>query len=194
MPNIERALPPETNLEYLFQTPIWHLRNRPLPKGIYEWCLEYRENNSTIKEEKSNRGGYQSPGREMDPRHPNHEPFPYLEYVKSQLHFLPSFVFSNWWININEKGDYNTCHTHPKSDLSVVWYITDNHRKLTFIDPNGHCRTGLTDMFPELWLAENWDCAAGDFVIFPAFIPHHVEPHTENSPRISIAFNLRSDC
>ena len=34
------------------------------------------------------------------------------------------------------------------------------------------------------------NCKAGDMVLFPADVPHHVEAHQLESPRISIAMNL----
>jgi hypothetical protein len=33
----------------------------------------------------------------------------------------------------------------------------------------------------------------GLMVLFPSYVPHMVFPHMGNSPRISIAFNLRSE-
>ena len=41
----------------VFSTPIWRAYNE-LPRGAYEWALEYQEENES--KPRSNRGGYQS--------------------------------------------------------------------------------------------------------------------------------------
>ena len=34
------------------------------------------------------------------------------------------------------------------------------------------------------------DCKAGDLIVFPSDVPHGVEEHKLDTPRISVAFNL----
>ena len=99
-----------------------------MPTGIYDWCLEYKENNSSIERERSNRGGYQSLVSN------NFNSFPYTDYIIKQLNFLPRFNLQSWWININNKGNYNITHIHPGSELSIVWHITDSDNSLVLED------------------------------------------------------------
>ena len=170
---------------HLFKVPVWHLKNKKLPTGIYDWCLEYKENNSSIERERSNRGGYQSLVSN------NFNSFPYTDYIIKQLNFLPRFNLQSWWININNKGNYNITHIHPGSELSIVWHITDSDNSLVLEDPNDYSRNTLVNWLKEYeYSTYKLDGKEGDIIVFPAYIPHHVEPHTENSPRISIAFNL----
>ena len=114
----------------LFSTPLWTYHEK-LPKGAYEWALEYRrrEPKSNII---SNRGGYQSILKQW-------EEFKYKNHIDQILtNRFPSyeeFWVTGWWLNINGKGDYNLQHTHPGANLSAIWYITNNEGLLYFQDP-----------------------------------------------------------
>ena len=168
----------------LFKVPMWHLSDNKLPKGIYEWCYNYPKTHPSVETAKSNRGGYQSIVSY------NFKEFKYTKYLLSDLEFLPPFHLTGWWINVNKKGNYNISHTHANTDLAVVWYITDG--SLIIEDPNEHNKHFIDWVQPiyKEHLTYSMGCKAGDILIFPAYIRHWVEPHTENSPRISIAFNL----
>ena len=108
----------------IFETPIWYIE-KDLPEGVYEWALDMERNVKGTQ--LSNRGGYQSEWLDI----PN---FKYLDHLRSMMVFLPEFHFSNMWVNINRKGDYNWRHTHPGSDLACIWYITENLNKLVLED------------------------------------------------------------
>ena len=166
-----------------FTTPIWHYRDNKLPEGIYDWCLEYKRDHPSDSQI-SNRGGYQSQVTE------DYTDFVYLDYLKEQVKSLPKFNFGSWWININEKGDYNIQHTHPLTDLALIWYITDNNSSLVLTNPLGFSRPNIHEIYPREHNAVIFNCKAGDIVVFPSDVPHHVEQHTENTPRISISMNL----
>lgn len=106
------------------------------------------------------------------------------------------------WINVNERGAYNTPHDHPNHILSGVYYVKAPERdrkdpsrsgSIEFIDSRG-----LT-VLPhkgELILG-NAKCRlrpqAGMLLIFPSPLLHWVYPHEEDEERISIAFNMRLD-
>ena len=165
----------------LFSTPMWHVK-KELPKGVHKWALEYKKknpSNTTI----SNIGGYHS-----SPSTDFYE-IPYLEHIKESLYCLPKFHFNNWWINVQRKGDHNILHTHPVADLSVIWYITDNHGSLHLDSPFQHTRFKLNK---ELNTPNGMHITsyAGNFIIFPSDLYHGVKPHTFRSPRISISMNL----
>jgi len=171
----------------LFPTPLWHLYNIELPNGIYEWSLEYEKNEPGVVY--TNRlNGYHSPYKDINN-------FPYIDELQNHLKFLPRFSYGSWWININRKDQFNYDHTHPTSDLAVVWYINvlpNENQLLTFIDPNAHVRDKLlnatnyqtkNDVQPSV--------ANGDILIFPSDVVHRVEPSSSNEPRISFACNLK---
>ena len=132
----------------------------------------------------SNQGGYQSPQLHLDD-------MPFCGYLLDQLDFFPKFLYDTYWVNINRKGNYNVTHTHPGSDFAVVWNITDNGNKLVIQNPLNHTRYNWRAMRdPD---ERELDLKAGYITIFPSDVPHYVEPHDLDTPRISVAFNLISD-
>ena len=172
----------------LFSTPLWHVKAERSDEAMifkaYSWCLELQK---TVKPQKrSSRGGWQSPSvsfNEMEPE--------FFTFLQEKLSFLPEFQFLNWWININNKEDYNICHTHPDATLSVIWYLTHNHNSLVFLSPFSHTRQGLSNMFNDKTiLLDECNCNPCDILVFPSDLPHYVEPHALNSKRVSIALNL----
>ena len=171
----------------LFATPIWKF-SEPVPEGAYEWALDYKKANASVVI--SNRGGYQSK------QNSNLNAFPYKNHIRSMLgQFTPfnEFKVEGWWLNINEKGDYNLPHTHPGTDLAAVWYITNNERLLYFQDPLIMNRSNLyANIFAQFNEKANkaFECKAGDLIVFPSDVPHSVEQHKLDKPRISIAFNM----
>ena len=60
-------------------------------------------------------------------------PLPFREYILNSFAFRDKIRPANWWLNVHEKGDFNFQHTHPKSDLSGIGYLTDNNNSLVFI-------------------------------------------------------------
>ena len=167
-----------------FGSPIWRAY-APLPSGAHEWALDYKEDNES--KNRSNRGGYQSVAQTFD-----YLPFPFIDNIKRSFSFFKNAEMANWWLNVNEKGDFNMLHTHPKCDLSGIWFITDNNNSTVFIDPLQHSRSNLYMLFPELDIGEGVyvNAKAGEIVIFPSDLPHYVEPHILDTPRISVAFNM----
>ena len=185
----------------IFSTPLWHLKaaayNKSKIKELYQWAFKYKKQTEGVVI--SNIGGYQSKTVT------DFNIIPHFDIIKKATSFLPPFEFSNWWININHKGNQNVMHTHPGADLSLIWYFTDNNKSLKLYDPNnlGHNRCFLYKAFQqnkentfhehgfgfnaEYW----WDCKAGDILIFPGDVPHAVMPHEHNSPRVSLALNIK---
>ena len=167
----------------IFPTPIWRIpRMDDHPENALSWALSIKKENEV---ERSNRGGgFQSESLL------SYEEFPYIEHLKKKLVFLPNFAFGNWWVNVNEKGGYNIAHTHPNCDLSVVWYLTDNRDGLIkFINPTEHTRFNL---YNHLNIPNEYEyqCDAGDILVFPADLMHYVEANQSNTPRVSVSFNL----
>ena len=153
-----------------FGSPIWRAYT-PLPRGAFEWAMDYKEDNDN--KQRSNRGGYQSVAQSFD-----YLPFPFINNIRESFPFMKNVRMANWWLNVNEKGDFNFRHTHPKCDLSGIWYITDNNNTLVFEDPMQHSRSNLYMKFPELDIGEGVyvNAKAGEILIFPSDLPHFVEP------------------
>lgn len=175
------------NLYNIFPTPYWISTSNKtktdleITKKALDWSFNLK--NTSKSASISNRGGFQSIAFN------DFTIFPFLDYIKSRLNNIPSFNFSNWWININNTGDFNFGHTHPNSDLSLIWYLTPNYNSLVLTNPQDHIRYKLYNLlnYP-LLISEN--CDAGDIVVFPSDINHYVEPHEKETSRVSVAMNL----
>ena len=167
-----------------FGSPIWRAYT-PLPRGAFEWAMDYKEDNNN--KQRSNRGGYQSVAQTFE-----YLPFPFINTIRESFPFMKNVRMANWWLNVNEKGDFNFRHTHPKCDLSGIWYITDNNNTLVFEDPMQHTRSNLYMAFPELDIGEGVyvNAKAGEILIFPSDLPHYVEPHPLDTQRVSVSFNM----
>ena len=177
-------------LHSLFSTPIWISEN-PLPEGAYKWALEYKRKNPNNLQV-SNRGGYQSISAGWE----NFKYGSYIQNILDEYSLFKDFQVINWWLNVNEKGDYNLQHTHPNSDLACIWYITNNENLLTFEDPLVHNRITLYQSILSKFNdtpSKAMKCPAGTLLVFPSDTPHRVEKHTLDSPRISVSFNMRID-
>ena len=167
----------------LYATPVWHF-GQSLPPNAYEWALWYKEQYECVKV--SNRGGYQSPAKLW-------KEFEFKDHITSMLSDfkeLKNFYVTDWWLNINGKGNGNNKHVHSGSDLSAVWYITDNEGLLIFEDPLVFSRAAITKLIFGSTTLQQFKAKAGDLVIFPSDCPHHVEDHILDTPRISVSFNI----
>lgn len=169
--------------DILFETPIWHLEctDKSIVKELKEWAIKYEREHKSIN--MTNRGGYHGPNETEIKK------LPCIDYFKERLSFLPNCYVDNWWLNVQRKDNYNVEHCHGAAALSLIWYITDNNNTLVFRNENEYARHGLWHMF-DYPLARNWNAKAGDIVMFPSDVPHRVEPHTGNTPRMSIALNI----
>ena len=163
-----------------FGTPIWYIE-KDLPEGAYDWALDIEKNIEGVQ--KTNRGGYHSSPIHMDT-------IQYYRHIQEMMCFLPSFHYSQMWVNINRKGHYNIKHTHPTSDMACIWYITDNMHKLNLEDPTYFSRALSYNKFG-MSNYKSINAKAGSLVLFPSDVAHWVEPHEEDTPRISVSFNIR---
>ena len=102
------------------------------------------------------------------------------------------------WANISETGAFNTMHTHPGMTWSGVYYVDAGESVgqsdsgiLKFMDPS----PGSAASFLPFLARANPEMkpVAGLMVLFPSYVPHSVQPHRGSRPRISIAFNFRSE-
>ena len=181
----------------LFSTPVWDIEGTPenILDEMIQGAYDCKENVKTAN--RTNVLGYQSPCFTSDLFHKGA-----FEYLRNQLKdTLPKFEIDVWWFNISGKGSYNTAHTHPQSDLAVVWYLTDDDNKLSLCDPHWHSRAKLyaslygTDQSPlrkdrNYPYSKKMNAKKGDIVIFPADLIHQVEPHEKEEDSISISMNL----
>ncbi|MRG72470.1 hypothetical protein GH722_11940 [Alphaproteobacteria bacterium HT1-32] len=107
------------------------------------------------------------------------------------------------WANLNRFGDYHNLHNHPHSWLSGTYYVqmpdgTDdlpgrddrNPGAISFFDPRGQANMnaikGDGQVDPEYRVTP----AAGDLLLWPAFLHHLVHPNLSQEQRMSVSFNV----
>ena len=113
------------------------------------------------------------------------------------------------WAIVNSSGDYNMPHTHPKSDMSSVYYVDvgnaeDDKRSgaIVFLDPRG----GIVNMSQVLVKADDFyrrmygggnietiKPHTGLLLLFPSWLTHSVLPYQGSEPRIAVAANYAVD-
>ncbi len=170
----------KNNANYIFGTPLWHIRGKlPDPITPAKWAYQVEKEIKGV--EKSNKGGYQSDALDL-------KTCPFNKHFNSMMENLPKVYVTDLWININRKGDYNVTHTHPNADLSFVWYITDDNRKLCIEDPLNFVRFSLNRTIDQRPICQP-NCKAGDLIAFPADVVHWVEENDSDEPRITVSWN-----
>lgn len=191
------------NLDLYFPTPIWWEKTDIDLMSLYNFCQTLKVQDP-VGVKLSNHGGWQSQSL---------KPSTYRE-----LHQLQNLIFElssrciidmgytiekarldvlNMWVNINQKHNHNNIHTHQNATISGVFYvqcnpdsgriefyrnfsdqfIIESQGKLDKSTPLSHAVAGYT---PE----------PGTLILFPAHIPHSVQPNNTDVDRISIAFNV----
>jgi uncharacterized protein (TIGR02466 family) len=101
------------------------------------------------------------------------------------------------WVNISDKGAYNTPHRHPGFTWSGCYYVQvpENPQGrsglIEFIDPRGGDGRQTLDDCDAFSSKIQQRPQAGMLVIFPSYLVHWVYPNEEAEQRISIAFNAR---
>ena len=151
----------------------------------------------------SNVNGWHSPFFDLSSR----ETVGYKFLMKIQPYIADVFKSYGWvfnpqkvkcsgmWAIINKKGNFNTEHIHPNSNLSGAYYVSapENCGKFKVVNPHSISR----DKFPprenpnELnRLVAEHEIEDGDLLIFPSYLPHSVLPNQSDDDRIVISFNI----
>jgi uncharacterized protein (TIGR02466 family) len=97
------------------------------------------------------------------------------------------------WANIDVMYAHNVSHDHPGSVFSAMFYLTDENSPIVFPSTGtarhtfiGHAQAD--DIFESTF---QYVPKKGDFIIFPSWVQHRVEPSTADY-RISIALNFNA--
>jgi uncharacterized protein (TIGR02466 family) len=99
------------------------------------------------------------------------------------------------WANVNDKGGFNTLHSHPGALMSGTFYLTvpEGSGNLVFRDP----RLGVVlssfhgNDAPNASNDKYLVPKVGMLALFPNWLEHRVEPHQGDIPRVSIAMNAQ---
>ena len=96
------------------------------------------------------------------------------------------------WINMHDRGGFNFQHMHDGSLLSGSFYlqVPEGSGSLVLRDPrprsaSANLQPGDANAIYDVHLQPR----QGLVVLFPYWLEHHVEPHNNDTPRISISFN-----
>ena len=99
------------------------------------------------------------------------------------------------WININEHGHFNWCHTHPESALSGVYYVKTplDCGDIEFENPSMDLMTNMEVRNYNIFNSSALKVPSkeGTMYVFPSWLPHKVRPNLSKEERISISFNLK---
>ena len=101
------------------------------------------------------------------------------------------------WININQKGAYNTPHDHPGYVWSGCYYVNQpavnqgRSGMIEFLDPRITARDmailEAAPFAPKFKLRPE----AGTLLVFPSYLFHWVYPNERDDERMTIAWNGR---
>lgn len=102
-----------------------------------------------------------------------------------------------FWININNKGDYNEFHDHAGSFYSAVYYVKaeENQGDIMFYNPMPFYSNYVLNNIVNQYTTCNsttWQKSpkTGRLYIFPSYLNHCVKENTTENSRISMAFNF----
>ena len=84
----------------------------------------------------------------------------------------------SFWANVYKKGDYAISHSHKPHDFSFAYFV----KSKWYYPPLVFTHSG-TRIRPK----------EGRYVIFPAYLKHHVPKHRYNDTRITLSGNLLID-
>ena len=176
---------------------------KQLEKDFIAYAYKERRTDP-VGEEKSNVGGWQS--QEIDMRQDDNIKTQFItqevvSYFQTNriLREGIKLCFSNCWININKKGDYNTKHIHGMSDLSGVFYlkVPKDSGNIKFDSPNEYNQSAEINSYSED-IVRSFDVSAayvcypkpGMIFVFPSSLTHCVEVNKSREDRISVSFNI----
>jgi uncharacterized protein (TIGR02466 family) len=183
-------------------TPVWEcIVTNINNKLISEYCLNVKNTKPGITI--SNKGGWHS-GEVILPIPQDLENLfndltIFVNDVTSQHVGTSNLILGNWWININNKYDYNTPHDHQNSILSGVYYVSvpESNMGDLILHRGDNAEFFLTSKVKREDTMSNSlsiQCPVEEskFYLFPSWVKHSVERNNTNSERISIAFNFIS--
>lgn len=113
-------------------------------------------------------------------------------YALRQVTGLEVPIACEAWVNMHERGNYNTTHVHQGALLSGTFYLTV---------PEGSGNLVLRDPRPGVVLSpfrgagvnsaqhQQIQPHAGLLVLFPNWLEHEVTLHESDAPRVAIAMN-----
>lgn len=177
----------------IFSVPIWE-QTIIVDKESIDYCINLKT--TTDGRQVSNYGGFQSHDLDF---------FNIKEFsvISKQLNNIINdvqktidnnieFIRTDFWVNVNQKGSFNSRHYHPSSSLSGVVYlqVNDDTGTIVFESDSIMQHYPLSTNSPLFKGRTEYKPIVGSVIIFPSWIPHYVNENNSDMDRISIAFNL----
>ena len=187
-----------SNEHNLFPNPLWQIQIKGVDNdAIKEYCYHLKDNTEGVTI--SNRGGWHS--KEIL------EPLPdalnelfsnFLGFVNdycAQITGLNNLMLGNFWVNINQKYDYNRTHDHQNSILSAVYYVDAEGDDIgNFVAERDDTAEFFLGSYKNVSGFTGTSFSITPFTgfafIMPSWILHSVEQNLTDRDRISIAFNF----
>ena len=187
-----------SNEHMLFPTPLWQIQIKGVDNdAIKEYCYHLKDNTEGVTI--SNRGGWHS--KEIL------EPLPdalnelfsnFLGFVNdycAQITGLNNLMLGNFWVNINQKYDYNRSHDHQNSILSGVYYVDCEGDDVgNFVAERDDTAEFFLGSYKNVSGFTGTSFAitplTGFAFLMPSWMLHSVEQNLTDRDRISIAFNF----
>ena len=187
-----------SNEHNLFPNPMWQIQIKGVDNdAIKEYCYHLKDNTEGVTI--SNRGGWHS--KEIIQPLPdaltelftNFEGF--INDYCAQITGLNNLMLGNFWVNINQKYDYNRSHDHQNSILSGVYYVDCEGDDVgDFVAERDDAAEFFLGSYKNVSAFTSTSFAitplTGFAFVMPSWMLHSVEQNLTDRDRISIAFNF----
>lgn len=188
--------------EYWFPVPIWRSMLQEITDEEEQEAIRYckKLQSQTPGRIMTNLGGWQS--NDLYEKDLLNTPlYKYFNLIKNvltkcinELDGSIELKITNFWININGKGDLNASHDHPNSVLSGVFYLTKDNSEIIFERPGDANNYFLSSVQSQSnsylsFKLVSYTPINKMLLVFPGWVRHKVEPLNKDVERISIAFN-----
>ena len=172
-------------------TPIWKTKTKEVNnEDLIRFVLSEQEIAPELVV-KSNIGGWQSRANLQD----NIEMSGLCEEIWKVCNklwpFIEGIYFRQMWAAINKRNDWNIIHQHGTYQISGGYYlrVPENSGRIVFRDPAALRNNRFVNTFIGREL-QGYQPKEHDFIMWPSYLDHFVEPSKSDEDRIMISFDL----
>jgi|SaaInlStandDraft_7_1057024.scaffolds.fasta_scaffold68027_2 uncharacterized protein (TIGR02466 family) len=177
---------------FLFPTRVSIFKTNVDTDNVYKTITLLKETVESVN--LSNVGGWQSPDRLIEEDERFKEVFDVQDKCLNQYlrtYNEVNYYLDNSWANINNGTSFNRVHIHPGSQLSGCLYIKVPGGTIEFHDPRVRASMEIHryETCPENYGVYTVAPEEGDFIVFPSWLEHRVNPSNCTEDRASVASN-----
>jgi len=112
------------------------------------------------------------------------------EVCREELLPYPELKVKLSWANCAGKGQHHQRHAHNNSVVSGIYYLTEGgFGETIFMENTNLWRRNLFHLPGDDLEFHNEAPEIGKLILFPSSLRHQVDPHQDDVPRYTIAFN-----